>query len=684
MGAIRKETQFLARRTATGIDELLDQRRRDLFTLAETPLIADYYRNVDFHLDDEAEVYRKELERYLRNFYERNGVYSQILYLDAQAREVCAVRPRGSPKTPTHASEDYFIKARAAGSGGWWTSSIEEGAGGTAVVHYSKPVYDERRELKGVLVLRYDLSQVRDMLANVEMGRRGRAYILTNDGRRLEGRPEQGDRRGMIVASNPLSRRAWTVYVEAPLQDFLAPLRSVRNAAILTALVGLLILVVIILVLIRSIIRPIAELVEAARLIGRGDLSHRTRVATSDELGVLSSSFNEMARNLELNRDMNQKLQQQLIQAEKLSAAGQLISSVAHELNNPLAAISGYIQNALHEVCPPQMREDLARVYKNVFRCRKIVDNLLFFVRQSGHERKRVDLNAAVDAALELLDYRLVKTEDVRVEKALAASPVDIVGDFQQVVQVLVNLISNACDAMHEVVRYPEGKRLQIRTANDGQRALIEIEDNGGGIAPELRETIFQPFFTTKEAGHGTGLGLPICRQIIREHGGEIDVESASGRGSVFRVALPVADETELDRLETSAEPLSYSAVPGKSVLVADDEEDIADLIARLLKEDGDEVHVALHGGEALKLLDERAYDLVISDIEMERAKGMELYARLSAQGRLPGTKLLFVTGDILNPKVLDFLSRTGAEYLVKPFDIDELRRTARRLLTGK
>ncbi|MBI2387937.1 MAG: response regulator [Elusimicrobia bacterium] len=683
LGAIDKETASLARRLSADVDELLAQRRRDLLTLAETPLIADYYRNVEFGLLDEAGAYRKELERYLNNFSARTGVYARICYLDENGKVVAAVGPPMTPSERGRARDAAFLKARAAGPGGLWTSSIEERPGTGPVVYYLKPVFDERGTFKGALGLVYDLAGLREKLRGLVVGRRGRAFVLAENGRRVEGRPPIDGGLELLTARSALRDRPWTVTVEAPLDDFLGPLETVRNAALLTLLFGTVCLVAILLFLVRTITRPIAVLVDAARRFGAGDLEHRIRDAGTDELGTLSGAFNEMGERLERNRARNTELQSQLIQAEKLSAVGQLISAVAHELNNPLGAISGYVQLMKHEGCPPSLRRDLEQIYANVLRCRKVVDNLLFFVRQSRHERGKVDLNRAVASALELLEYRLLKTEDVFVIKELAAEAALIVGDYQQIVQILVNLINNACDAMAGVVRYPEGKRLLLRTGAEGGRVFIRVEDNGPGMTPEAEARLFQPFFTTKEPGRGTGLGLSICRQIARGHGGDVSLENRPGRGCAFILELPAGNEAEFSRLDSRTAPALLPPVPGKRVLVADDEADIVEVVSRLLREEGDEVSVAHGGVEALKLLENGTFDLIISDMEMEQVKGQDIFKRTVAGGGTSAAKVLFVTGDILNPNVLEFLSKTRSEYLSKPFDIDDLRQAVRRLLAS-
>lgn len=674
LAAIDREARLLAQRTASNIDELLAQRYRDLFTLAETPLIADYYRNVEFGLSDEAQAYRKELQRYFAGFASRTKVYAAILYLDASGREVARAGDAPPP------SKEFIEELRA--SGDWRTSRVQLLGDGRHVLHYGKPIRDELGRTKGFLVLDYDLEEAKALLRSIVVGSRGRAYAVTASGVRFQGKPPTGVEGDLLTASATLRRRPWTVWVEAPQEDFLGPLRSVQRAAALTCLLGLAGLIAALLLLVRSITRPIAALAAAARRVEAGDMSTRVDSPGGDELGELAAAFNAMATRLEQDRRLKGELQAQLIQAEKLSAIGQLISAVAHELNNPLGAASAFAQMAARDPKAPEtLREDLGRIRFNIMRCQKVVDNLLFFARQSRQERKRVDLNEAASSALELLQYRLQKNEDVRVEAALDPDPPLAAGDFQQIVQVLVNLISNACDAMGEVSRYPEHKRLVLRTGRSETASWVEVADNGPGIPESLGPRLFEPFFTTKESGRGTGLGLSISRSIAKEHGGDLTFSSVAGEGSSFRLSLPSARPEDLEQLEESAPPPEFSPVPGKRVLVADDEADIAELISRVLREDGDEPVSVTSGTEALELVRTEAFDLVVSDMAMEGVRGSDLYTALAQRVSPRHPRILFVTGDILNAKVLEFFSRTNAEYLVKPFDVTELRQTLRRLL---
>ncbi|MEW6582935.1 MAG: response regulator, partial [Actinomycetota bacterium] len=177
--------------------------------------------------------------------------------------------------------------------------------------------------------------------------------------------------------------------------------------------------------------------------------------------------------------------------------------------------------------------------------------------------------------------------------------------------------------------------------------------------------------------------GLSVCRQIAEEHGGTLSFESVEGKGTTFRLDLPAAREEDLLDAEPQASGPGHPAVPGKRVLVVDDEKDIVELITRVLREEGDEPVGVTDPGHALELVRAEGFDLVVSDMGMEGVRGPDLYAALAARTapRLP--RMLFVTGDILNGRVLDFFQKTKAEYLVKPFEVEELRQTLRRLLGG-
>ncbi|MDD5656200.1 MAG: ATP-binding protein [Elusimicrobia bacterium] len=671
LDTVRTAVDESAKHAAANVDDLLRQRREDLFTLAESPLFADYYNNIDFQLWDEAETYRRELEKHLLRFSRRAEVYARILYVDPSGRPISVIeRDHAGQAGPV---PDIFQKVRRLPPGQWAVSGTEVLPDGASAVYYAKPIFDELGRFRGVFILGYDLAQIRHLLRNLVVGKTGRAWIRAADGE-LDGisaRPAGS----LVTSRQPIKELPWTLAVEAPLKEFLGPLQTIRNAAILAACLGFLVLVAILRWLVHSITRPVATLAEAARAIGRGDLSHRIAKVGGDELGGLSAAFNEMAGNLESNLRTNAELQGQLIQAEKLSAVGQLVSIVAHELNNPLGMMCNYSEMAMAQDCPPQIRADLATAHKHAKRCEKVVKNLLNFAHRSRLERGRTNLNEVARCALELLEYRLVKKAGVSLCADLAPELPDIIGDFQQLSQVLVNLINNACDAMEESPR----KNIVLRTWRQGDRAHVSVTDTGCGIPEEVRGRIFQTFFTTKPVGRGTGLGLAICRQIAVAHGGSIDFTTKSGDGTTFELALPLPAAEELAATDAPPPQVLLAAVPGRRILVADDEPDQAAAIARTLREDGDEVDVATTGTEAVRLARERGYHLVISDFQMGTAKGSDVYQALKAKN--PNPRIIFVTGDILNAEVLHFMEDTKAQFLTKPLVLPELQQAARRLL---
>lgn len=680
LSAVDREINFLAQRAASDIDDLLRQRRRDLLTLSESPLFADYYRNVDFRLLEEAESCRVELERYLENFAKRTGAYWEILYFDERGREAVHVRRGGAATRGSSARSVHMVEARRLSPGGWWASEIQDHPGAGEAQYYVKAIHDESGAFKGALVLVYDVGQLGELLRKADIGRGARALIRTPE-RVYPPEPLDRSEKDAMTGRSALRERAWTVVVEVPLEESLGPLKTVRNVALVTALAGLLALVLAISLSVRSITGPVARLVEAARRVGEGDLGHRIPDAGSDEIGTLSSAFNEMARRLEDDRRKNKELQHQLIQAEKVAAAGLLLSSVAHELSNPLQVVAGHAQLLKFRELPAHVHAILEQIQQHALRCGRVVSNMLLFVRSSRNRRKPLKVEALLDSAIDLMRYRLTKGDDVRLIVESDPAVPEVVGDFQQLTQVLVNLISNARDAMEGVDTRERRRTLTVRARSSADWVILEVQDNGSGVPPELGDKVFEPFVTTKEPGRGTGLGLYISRQIIEGHHGSLSYESKPGEGTTFKLRLPVSQESTAEPA-TAAEKAEPERLPGKRILIVDDEPAVAGVIALALAGEGGELTVVHEGAEAVALLSRERFDLVISDIEMQGTKGYEVYerARAAPGGPVP---LLVVTGNSLDRRVHKFFEQTGLPYVVKPFDTAFLRRAVRRLLAG-
>ncbi|HSB60640.1 MAG TPA: ATP-binding protein, partial [Vicinamibacteria bacterium] len=214
-----------------------------------------------------------------------------------------------------------------------------------------------------------------------------------------------------------------------------------------------------------------------------------------------------------------------------------------------------------------------------------------------------------------------------------------------------------------------------VRTRFDAaaRRVILEVADRGPGVSPELRERIFEPFFTTKPVGQGTGLGLPVCKRIVENHGGAIGVESRPGEGAVFRVELP-AEVVEGPRSEAGA-PETSGAAAGRSILIVDDEHEVAEVLAELLRSVGHTVEIAKGGLAGLQRLAGVRFDLVITDMKMPDLDGRALHREAERlDPSLPG-RFVFMTGDGLSDDTQEFLSRTGRPTLRKPFGLDEAER---------
>jgi signal transduction histidine kinase/CheY-like chemotaxis protein len=359
-----------------------------------------------------------------------------------------------------------------------------------------------------------------------------------------------------------------------------------------------------------------------------------------------------------------------LFQAEKVAAMGQLLAGVSHELNNPLSTIVGYTQLLLMRCGVGPMAEQLEKIAKSAERCTRIVRNFLALARQRPPERQVARLNQLVDEAVELLAYSL-RIDNVEVIRRLAPDLPQLWADPHQLQQVIVNLLTNAHQALRTV---STRRRLVVTTRYERAtgRIVLEIADNGPGVPADIAGRIFEPFFTTKAPGQGTGLGLSLCRGIVDGHDGVLRLETTPGGGATFVIELPAAAPAELGG-SPGTEP-ALAPAPSKTILVVDDEPDVAELLAEALLLDGHRVDTANSGAAALNRLLETSYDLVFSDMKMPGMSGVELYEEIAR--RRPGLerRIIFVTGDTLSPVTRQFLDRTGAVSLSKPFDVDAIR----------
>ncbi len=370
------------------------------------------------------------------------------------------------------------------------------------------------------------------------------------------------------------------------------------------------------------------------------------------------------------------KLQEQLIQSEKLSAIGQLIAGVAHELNNPLASVLGFA-DYLGEAAalPDNLVEPLRVIQQEAQRAATIVRNLLTFARRQEQDRRRLDVGPVLQRTVALLNNQLM---GLKVEPLLVIEPrlPDIEGSPNQLQQVFLNIINNAAQA---IAATGHGGTVVIRARPWLDGVAIDIVDDGPGIPDEIQERIFEPFFTTKGEGEGTGLGLSICQGIVREHGGRLTVKSTPNYGATFTIELPAARAPE-------AAAAAAPAGPGRKakVLVVDDEPHILYYMRATLESWGHTVDTAADGADALARLRRGGYDLIITDVRMPNLGGRELFERLRQDAPALAERVVFATGDTVRDDTMAFLERSGRPFLHKPFKLAELRSTLLAVLDRK
>ncbi len=432
------------------------------------------------------------------------------------------------------------------------------------------------------------------------------------------------------------------------------------------------------------------------------EIANRPREVSWDELELSNPAMRTIERfgrpvldaggellgRLEIYRDVTgqRMVQSKLLQTEKMAGLGQLVSGIAHELNNPLTSIIGYSQLLLGRRLTAPQEADGRLIHQEAERAARIVKNLLLFAREARPERRPVNLNEIVERTLALRNYEL-RVENIELSQDLAQDLPLVVADAAQLQQVLLNLLVNA----EQAIRQGSGEgNIRVRTRKTPRgRVSFEIVDSGPGIPQEIIPRIFDPFFSTKPSGAGTGLGLSITCGIVKEHGGDITVQSQLGHGAKFIVELPAAAQ-EIAQLEVSPAastvnrnpaPPAIRAGRGERMLVVEDEPTVAHLIADVLGEEGHKVEIVLDGRDGLDRAMAGDYALIICDLRMPHLDGRGIYRELVTQGSPMRHRLMFVTGDTLAPRTLEFLEKSGLPFLAKPFLVEELKAVVERAL---
>jgi PAS domain S-box-containing protein len=369
------------------------------------------------------------------------------------------------------------------------------------------------------------------------------------------------------------------------------------------------------------------------------------------------------------------RTQEQLLQSEKMSAVGQLISGVAHELNNPLTAILGYAQLLESEGLSERASDFVSKLFKQAQRTHRVVQNLLSFARQRKPQRSQVDISKVLEETLLLRDYDL-KVNSITLEREIEPGLPSVVADAHQLEQVFLNVINNAVDAMLEA---GSQRSLKISVHADKGSVITEFHDRGPGIKEPNR--IFDPFYTTKSIGKGTGLGLSICYGIVKEHGGEISARNRPEGGATVCIALPAAGHCASLESTVPAAPRE-SAIQGRLLLV-EDEEAVLEFERDVLSGAGARVTTVLTIDAMKSRIAEGQFEAVIINGKMSSQwNATEIYHWI--EQNQPGLcrHLLFTFSTMVEPGVRAFMNEQNIPHLVKPFEVGELIAQVRKLLT--
>jgi C4-dicarboxylate-specific signal transduction histidine kinase len=665
--------------------------------------------------------------RILADLVSSSPQYTLIFMVDNNG--VCWASPLPEQISKNYSERRYFYNALRTGrfsSGEFTIGKVLR----SPILSFGYPVRDDAGNITGIVAIVIDLQRYQQLFekdgllsdTSVElMDHKGTILYSSIDQKRLgtQDRPElfdrmnSGNEEGAFEALGHQNikrlfsyrkmklkgeQRAY-MYVRAGLNrdQLLSGIRRdfVINVSVLS---GIMFMVIGLAIFIskRSIHDKIIILSNASRKIAQGDLSVRVANSVSGgELGELGLAFDEMADRLANNISEREtaelelkKLEVQLSQAHKLESIGRLAGGVAHDFNNMLTPILGYAEILMTRIEPGSRNyEMLSNIRKSADKARILTQQLLSFGRKQVLEIKTIDMNEVINSFHEILRRTIRESIDIRLN--LTGDLIGIRADRNQLEQILMNLAINAQDAIAyggaitietvPVVLDNEFVRQHV-VVKAGKYLMMAVSDNGSGMDRDTSARIFEPFYTTKSMGKGTGLGLATVYGLVKQHNGYIWVYSEVGIGTTFKLYFPVVDELpSSDQDELPEEPGLTTA--GLTILLVEDDEMVRGMVCNLLQRLGFDVIAPESPKHALKACEGRAVDLLISDVVMPEMTGPELYKKL--QRYQAYLKVIYMSGYtddvIIHHGVLD----EGVNFIQKPFAVNKLVKKIESVLGG-
>jgi signal transduction histidine kinase/ActR/RegA family two-component response regulator len=365
------------------------------------------------------------------------------------------------------------------------------------------------------------------------------------------------------------------------------------------------------------------------------------------------------------------------MQSQKLEAVGQLVVGLTHEINNKLGPILIYTQLAQMDQPGEKLHYQLEVIESNTLAIRDIIESLANFAHPQQQSVTRFSINQSLFSTVKMLKYRF-ESEGAEYRFDLDQELPQVLADRGQLELVFLNVASNALDAL----KGREGAELVVASALERGQVVVRFSDNGPGISDEIKARLFEPFFSTKELGHGTGLGLSSAYGIVRAHGGDMRVENREGGcGVTFVVELPILARSEEEEVDARRPVLSLDSDRVYRILLVDDDQPTLNMIRAIFCGTPQlEFDSARDGMQARRLLDQTRFDLVLCDLKMPRLGGRELYNFLLQRDPEAAERIIFMTGDQIGSDTTRFLRDSGVSCLTKPFSVEEI---SRRIISG-